>query len=74
MTRNPDNRVETVVPVEDPALRAELQIVLDALRSDDRKCWKMHADGSYHQRRPDGDAPQNAHRRLMDRARQNYDR
>jgi len=29
MTRNLDNRVETVVPVEDPALRAELQTVLD---------------------------------------------
>ena len=73
MTRNLDNRVETVVPVEDPALREELQTVLDTLRSDDRKCWKMHADGSYHQRRPDDDSPQNAHQQLMERARRASD-
>ncbi|WP_162224437.1 polyphosphate kinase 1 [Halorussus amylolyticus] len=54
MTRNLDNRVEAVVSIDDPRLQSRLDHVLDTLLSDDRKRWKLNADGSYEQSRPDG--------------------
>jgi polyphosphate kinase len=70
MTRNLDRRVEAVAPVEDPALRAELQTILDIMLSDNRKRWTMDSDGSYEQVRPAEDEPvRNTHERLMARAR-----
>ncbi|POG55977.1 polyphosphate kinase 1 [Haloferax marisrubri] len=69
MTRNLDRRVEAVAPVEDPEHRAELDAVLDALLSDNRRRWVMDAEGRYEQRRPgDGEPVREAHRELMDRA------
>ncbi|ELK54654.1 polyphosphate kinase [Haloferax sp. BAB-2207] len=69
MTRNLDRRVEAVAPVEDPEHRAELDAVLDALLSDNRRRWVMDSDGRYEQRRPgDGEPVREAHRELMDRA------
>ncbi|WP_318568491.1 polyphosphate kinase 1 [Salinigranum marinum] len=68
MTRNLDRRVEAVTPVENPALRAELQFVLDAMREDNRKRWVMDSDGSYEQVTPGDDPVRNTHRRLMRRA------
>ncbi|ADE04455.1 polyphosphate kinase 1 [Haloferax volcanii] len=69
MTRNLDRRVEAVAPVEDPEHRAELDAVLDALLSDNRRRWVMDSDGRYEQRRPgDGERVREAHRELMDRA------
>ncbi len=52
MGRNLGARVEALVPVEDPALRAELRQVLDIQLSDRRCAWEMAADGSYTQRTP----------------------
>jgi len=52
MTRNLDRRVEAVTPVEDPALMAELQDVLDIMLADNRQAWDMAPDGSFTQRRP----------------------
>ena len=58
MKRNLEQRVEIVVPVEAPALQAELRTVLDLHLTDDRNAWDMQPDGSYVQRRPkDGEAP-----------------
>jgi len=57
MTRNLDNRVEAVAPVEDPTIRAQLRFVLELLLRDNRKCWTMQSDGSYEQRRPAPDEP-----------------
>jgi polyphosphate kinase len=57
MTRNLDNRVEAVTPVEDPALRRQLKFVLELLLSDNRKRWTMNADGSYDQQYPDDGEP-----------------
>jgi polyphosphate kinase len=68
MTRNLDRRVEAVTPVENPALRAELQFVLDAMREDNRKRWVMDSDGSYEQVTPGDDPVRNTHQRLMRRA------
>jgi len=50
MQRNLENRVEVLVPIEDPRLQAELQFILDAQLSDQRGAWDMQPDGSYTQR------------------------
>jgi polyphosphate kinase len=52
MTRNLDRRVEAITPVEDPALAAELQRILDIMLADNRQAWDMTADGSFTQRCP----------------------
>ena len=58
MKRNLEQRVEIVVPVEAPALRAELRNLLDLHLADQRSAWDMQPDGSYVQRRPeDPDTP-----------------
>ncbi|MFC7226756.1 polyphosphate kinase 1 [Salinirubellus salinus] len=68
MTRNLDRRVEAVVPVEDPTLRGELDVVLETLLADNRKAWEMDADGNYEQVRPGDDPVVNTHEVLMSRA------
>jgi polyphosphate kinase len=47
MKRNLGSRVEVVVPVESPPLRAELRAVLDAQLAHGRGAWAMQSDGSY---------------------------
>ncbi len=56
MTRNLDNRVEAVTPVEDPALREQLRFNLELILADNRRVWEMRSDGSYEQRQP-GEEP-----------------
>ena len=53
MKRNLEQRVEIVVPVEAPALRADLRTVLDLHMADERNAWDMQPDGTYVQRRSD---------------------
>ena len=66
MTRNLDRRVEAVAPVEDPLLRENLQTILEIMLSDNRKRWRMDADGNYEQLRPaDGEPVRNTHQRLI---------
>jgi len=50
MTRNLESRVEVVTPVEDPALRNELRLILDLQLGDQRNAWEMQSDGTYVQR------------------------
>jgi polyphosphate kinase len=50
MQRNLESRVESVVPVEDPALQAALRFVLDTQLADCRSAWEMQPDGTYRQR------------------------
>ncbi|MDA1193744.1 MAG: polyphosphate kinase 1 [Planctomycetota bacterium] len=52
MRRNLESRVETMVTVEDPALREELRYFFDRQWEDRRSAWDMCGDGSYVQRRP----------------------
>jgi len=70
MHRNLEERVEAITPVDDRQLRQRLWEILHASLSDQRQAWEMHPDGSYHQRRPDEETPQEAalgtHQRLMD--------
>lgn len=58
MPRNLDRRVEVVVPIEDPAIQAELKTILDLSLQDNRQAWDMQADGSYVQRRPGPKVPE----------------
>ncbi len=69
MSRNLDWRVEAMVPVSSPALRAELQAILDHQLADNCKAWEMRADGSYEQRRPTaGELPRPSQAVLMENA------
>ncbi|MBE9139377.1 polyphosphate kinase 1 [Nodosilinea sp. LEGE 07088] len=66
MTRNLDRRVEAVVPIEDPGLNKELQMILDTLLADNRQAWEMDADGTFTQRRPQaGEEARGTHATMM---------
>lgn len=52
MKRNLEHRVEVLVPVEDPALRQDLRVMLDTQWNDARSAWEMQSDGTYRQRTP----------------------
>ncbi|MCX4241008.1 polyphosphate kinase 1 [Paraliomyxa miuraensis] len=65
MNRNLESRVEVLVPVETPALRAELREVLDIQLADTRAGWEMQSDGSYIKARVDGPTGQE---QLIERA------
>ena len=48
MERNLDRRVEVLCPVSDPELRQHLRdVVLSAVRADNRRAWTLRSDGSY---------------------------
>ena len=55
MTRNLDNRVEAITPIDAPRLQDRLETILETLLSDDRNRWVMRSDGSYEQCQPDAD-------------------
>jgi polyphosphate kinase len=64
MPRNLDTRVELVVPVEDPALRAELEDTLERCLADDTFAWDLGPDAAW-TRRTGG--TRSVHRELMER-------
>jgi polyphosphate kinase len=47
MPRNFHRRVEVLVPLLDPAVRARVEDMLVTLASDNVKTWELNADGSY---------------------------
>lgn len=58
MRRNLSRRVETVVPIEAPHVKAQLEEILRLHREDDVSAWDGLPDGTYVRRRPrDPDAP-----------------
>ena len=65
MKRNLEQRVEIVVPVEAPALCAELRTVLDLHLADQRSAWDMHPDGGYVQRQPRKSAATGCQQKLI---------
>jgi polyphosphate kinase len=70
MYRNLLARVETVVPIENRALREKLWTVLQTLQNDHRQAWDLQPDGSYVQRTPpEGSADPGTHETLMALAR-----
>ena len=50
MPRNLDSRVELAVPVEDPALRAEMLDVLERCFADNGNAWELDTDGNWTRR------------------------
>ena len=53
MPRNLDSRVETLFPIEDPALRAYIRdVILEIKLRDTAKARELRADGSYARARP----------------------
>ncbi|WP_049900146.1 polyphosphate kinase 1 [Natrinema sp. J7-1] len=55
MTRNLDNRVEAIAPIDEPRLRSQLDEILETLLSDDRNRWVMRSDGTYERCQPAAD-------------------
>jgi polyphosphate kinase len=70
MPRNLDRRVESLVPVEDDALRGRLREVLEVNLADDELAWTLLPDGSW-QRVPTV-VGVNTHEVLMARARERF--
>lgn len=67
MKRNLDNRVEILIPMEEPALIGELRAVFDSHVNDQRSTWDMAPYGSYVQRRPEeGSETQGTQEALID--------
>jgi polyphosphate kinase len=57
MSRNLDYRVETMVPVESPALAVELRRILDVQLADNRKAWQLESDGGWTRLEPAAGEP-----------------
>jgi len=68
MQRNLENRVEVLVPVEDPELQAALRTILKTLLSDSHSAWQMNADGSYVQLEGKDSAVESSQQALIDHA------
>jgi polyphosphate kinase len=65
MPRNLDTRVELVVPVDAPELRAELEDTLERCLADDTFAWELGADGEWERRTA---RDRSVQRELMERA------
>ena len=69
MSRNLNYRVEAVVPIDEPALQAEIDAILELQLADNVKAWELRPDGGYVQRRPDeGEPARSSQELLMERA------
>jgi polyphosphate kinase len=64
MPRNLDTRVELLTPVEDEALRAQLDDTLERCLADDTFAWDLTPDGEWERRTGKS---RSVHRELMDR-------
>ncbi len=47
MPRNLDRRVEVMTPVEEPALTARLQEILDVNLADATQAWELRPEGNW---------------------------
>jgi polyphosphate kinase len=52
MKRNLDRRMETITPVSDPKLVAEIEEILTVAENDNQSAWDLRSDGSYVRRCP----------------------
>jgi polyphosphate kinase len=60
MKRNLDRRVESIAPISDPALRAEIDGILEVFERDNVTAWDLRSDGSHRRRRPADGEPARA--------------
>ncbi|MDH3496000.1 MAG: polyphosphate kinase 1 [Gemmatimonadota bacterium] len=60
MHRNLSSRIETVVPVLDPTIRAELDAIFDVYEQDNCSAWDCGPDGVYTRRTPAPGEPRRA--------------
>jgi polyphosphate kinase len=65
MPRNLDTRVELLAPVEDDALRADLEDTLERYLADDTYAWELSPEGDWTRR---AGGTRNVHDELMERA------
>jgi polyphosphate kinase len=66
MPRNLYNRVELLAPVDDHSLRDQLSDTLDRAFADDTSSWLLESEGTWSRCTPDGDAPHNMQRGLIE--------
>jgi polyphosphate kinase len=67
MKRNLDRRMETIVPVTEPTLVAEIEEILTVAENDNCSAWDLQPDGSYARRRPaKGEAPRPSQQVFID--------
>ena len=66
MPRNLDTRVELLMPVEAPSLRADIEDTLERCLADDTFAWDMQPDGSWERREG---RTRSVHHELMQKAR-----
>jgi len=67
MKRNLDRRVETIAPVTEPMLVAEIEEILTVAENDNSSAWDLQRDGSYVRRRPaEGEAPRPSQQVFVD--------
>lgn len=52
MRRNLDSRMETIMPVVDPAIKQQLEEILTVYEQDNTTAWDMQADNTYVRRSP----------------------
>jgi len=70
MKRNLDRRVETIAPVEEPTLIAEVEEILTVAENDNYSAWDLQPDGSYVRRRPaEGEDPRSSQQTFIELAR-----
>ncbi|HEX4446959.1 MAG TPA: polyphosphate kinase 1, partial [Polyangiaceae bacterium] len=70
MPRNFHRRVETLIPIEDPALRARLIEILQIQCADNVKTWLLRSDGKYERVQPKaGQTPFRAQAKFIEMAR-----
>ncbi len=67
MPRNLDSRVELVVPVEEPDLRAELLDVIERCFADNANAWRLDADGEWTRCAPDNGRRRSVQEELRER-------
>ena len=53
MQRNLDKRMESIMPVLDKSIQAELDRILTVYESDNTHSWEMQPDGTYKRRNPE---------------------
>lgn len=68
MTRNTVRRVEVAAPILDPAIRARLLAMFDAMLQDNMQAREMGPDGAYTRREPGDAAPLNTQEHFYQQA------